>query len=115
LRFVKSLDEAALEASLPATLAHGGQLRDYQRQGVTWMLFNWHRSRSSLLADEMGLGKTIQTVIMVDIQENIARRNHELNSFGYFFESFSFSFCLYFCFFFFFSDTNLSLFLSVSL
>lgn len=57
------MDEAALEASLPSTLANGaGKLRDYQRQGVTWLLFNWHRARSSLLADEMGLGKTLQTV-----------------------------------------------------
>jgi hypothetical protein len=63
LAWAQALDEAALEASLPSTLANGaGKLRDYQRQGVTWLLFNWHRARSSLLADEMGLGKTLQTV-----------------------------------------------------
>jgi SNF2 family DNA or RNA helicase len=35
---------------------NGGQLRDYQAEGVTWMLANYLNSRSSLLADEMGLG-----------------------------------------------------------
>lgn len=36
-------------------------LRDYQWEGVRWLLFNWTQKRSSILADEMGLGKTIQT------------------------------------------------------
>jgi hypothetical protein len=35
---------------------NGGQLRDYQAEGVTWMLANYLNCRSSLLADEMGLG-----------------------------------------------------------
>jgi hypothetical protein len=37
-------------------------LRDYQLQGVNWLLFCWRLRRPSILADEMGLGKTIQTV-----------------------------------------------------
>jgi SNF2 family DNA or RNA helicase len=35
-------------------------LHGYQREGVAWLLANWHASRSSILADEMGLGKTAQ-------------------------------------------------------
>lgn len=37
-------------------------LRDYQLEGVNWLLWNWWLRRSCVLADEMGLGKTIQTV-----------------------------------------------------
>jgi hypothetical protein len=31
-------------------------LRDYQLEGVNWLLWNWWHKRSSILADEMGLG-----------------------------------------------------------
>jgi chromodomain-helicase-DNA-binding protein 7 len=37
-------------------------LRDYQLEGVNWLLWNWWNGRSCILADEMGLGKTIQSV-----------------------------------------------------
>ena len=36
------------------------QLRDYQKEGVNWLVFNWLQHRGSILADEMGLGKTVQ-------------------------------------------------------
>lgn len=42
------------------------KLRPYQRDGVTWLVFNWHQRRNSILADEMGLGKTAQTVSFVN-------------------------------------------------
>lgn len=32
---------------------NGGQLRDYQAEGVSWMLSNLINRRSSILADEM--------------------------------------------------------------
>lgn len=35
---------------------NGGQLRDYQAEGVSWMIANYLNGRSCLLADEMGLG-----------------------------------------------------------
>jgi hypothetical protein len=38
---------------------NGGQLRDYQAEGVSWMISNLVNSRSSILADEMGLGKSL--------------------------------------------------------
>ena len=34
-------------------------LRDYQLQGINWLLFQWTQGRSCLLADEMGLGKRV--------------------------------------------------------
>ncbi|KAG5186809.1 SNF2 family N-terminal domain-containing protein [Tribonema minus] len=39
----------------------GLRLREYQLEGVNWLLWNWWHKRPSILADEMGLGKTIQT------------------------------------------------------
>lgn len=38
------------------------RLRDYQLQGVNWLVHAWTRYNSAILADEMGLGKTIQSV-----------------------------------------------------
>jgi chromodomain-helicase-DNA-binding protein 7 len=45
---------------------NGGQLRDYQAEGVSWLMSNHLNKRSSILADEMGLGKTIQTATYVN-------------------------------------------------
>jgi chromodomain-helicase-DNA-binding protein 7 len=41
-------------------------LRDYQIQGVNWLVFNWYKGQNSILADEMGLGKTVQTVTTLE-------------------------------------------------
>jgi SNF2 family DNA or RNA helicase len=35
---------------------NGGQLRDYQAEGVSWLMSNHLNARGSILADEMGLG-----------------------------------------------------------
>lgn len=40
----------------------GNILREYQLEGLNWLLFSWHNSRNCILADEMGLGKTIQSL-----------------------------------------------------
>ena len=41
---------------------NGNQLREYQLQGMSWLLKNWYSGNNCILADEMGLGKTVQTV-----------------------------------------------------
>lgn len=38
------------------------ELRDYQLDGLNWLVYSWCKSNSVILADEMGLGKTIQTI-----------------------------------------------------
>lgn len=38
------------------------KLRDYQMEGVNWLIHAWCKHNSAILADEMGLGKTIQTI-----------------------------------------------------
>ncbi|XP_012264191.2 chromodomain-helicase-DNA-binding protein 1 isoform X1 [Athalia rosae] len=37
-------------------------LRDYQMDGLNWLIHSWCKENSVILADEMGLGKTIQTI-----------------------------------------------------
>lgn len=56
-----TLDHKVLGSTVEAPSFPGGVLRDYQWEGVRWMLFNLLQGRNSILADEMGLGKTIQS------------------------------------------------------
>jgi SNF2 family DNA or RNA helicase len=53
---------------------NGGQLRDYQAEGVAWMLANFVNQRNSILADEMGLGKTLQTAAVAEILAHTLNR-----------------------------------------
>lgn len=50
------------------------QLREYQLEGLNWLVFCWFNRRNSILADEMGLGKTVQTVAMLEYL-----RSHQRN------------------------------------
>ena len=43
-------------AEQPAYL-NAGELREYQMEGLNWLLHNWCRGINGILADEMGLGK----------------------------------------------------------
>jgi SNF2 family DNA or RNA helicase len=57
----------------PANLAKGCELKDYQLEGVRWLVSLYENGVSGILADEMGLGKTIQ------VRDNIWQRNSILN------------------------------------
>ncbi|KZT62725.1 hypothetical protein CALCODRAFT_522329 [Calocera cornea HHB12733] len=54
-------DEAIVFESSPPYVT-GGTLRDYQIQGLNWLVDLYHHGLNGILADEMGLGKTLQTV-----------------------------------------------------
>ena len=41
-------------------------LRDYQKEGIQWLLSRWEKLGSALLADDMGLGKTLQTLAVIE-------------------------------------------------
>lgn len=45
-------------------LKNGVVLREYQIEGVNWLIFSWYQRRNCILADEMGLGKTLQVWII---------------------------------------------------
>ncbi|OOF95091.1 hypothetical protein ASPCADRAFT_49336 [Aspergillus carbonarius ITEM 5010] len=45
----------------PETMS-GGEIMDYQKDGVDWLYYMWFKQQNAILADEMGLGKTIQVI-----------------------------------------------------
>lgn len=48
------------------TYKGGRTLREYQVEGLNWMISCFKAQRSSILADEMGLGKTVQVVSFIE-------------------------------------------------
>ncbi|KAI5060455.1 hypothetical protein GOP47_0024875 [Adiantum capillus-veneris] len=48
----------------------GGTLRDYQLEGLNFLMNSWKNDTNVILADEMGLGKTVQSVSMVGFLQN---------------------------------------------
>jgi len=48
------------------TLSCYDMLRDYQKDGVQWLLSRLQNHHCALLADDMGLGKTIQTIAVIE-------------------------------------------------
>lgn len=55
--------------NIPAVpkVEYGFDLREYQKNGLTWMWSLYHRGLSSLLAHEMGLGKTHQVLAFLSL------------------------------------------------
>lgn len=41
-------------------------LKNFQLEGLNWLIKCWHERRNCILADEMGLGKTIQTIAFLN-------------------------------------------------
>ena len=61
--------EATFLTSQPSTLGHG-QMRQYQVEGLNWMIRLQENGVNGILADEMGLGKTLQSIsVLVYMQE----------------------------------------------
>lgn len=57
-----------------SSLLVGGSLKEYQLQGIQWMVSLYNNRLNGILADEMGLGKTIQTLglitYLMEVKEN---------------------------------------------
>ena len=56
---------AAGSTRTPVPFLLRAQLRDYQRDGLDWLVALHDRQLNGILADEMGLGKTIQTISLL--------------------------------------------------
>ncbi|KAF0991775.1 hypothetical protein HZS_1156 [Henneguya salminicola] len=41
---------------------NNNQLREYQLEGINWLIYEYYMGTNCILADEMGLGKTIQSI-----------------------------------------------------
>ncbi len=54
-------------------MAFGVPLREYQRDGIAWLLFLRRHGLHGILADDMGLGKTVQALaaVFVDAVEQV--------------------------------------------
>ncbi|XXG52543.1 hypothetical protein AAC387_Pa03g0846 [Persea americana] len=48
----------------PASL-QGGKLREYQMNGLRWLVSLYNNHLNGILADEMGLGKTVQVISLI--------------------------------------------------
>ncbi|XP_038985323.1 chromatin structure-remodeling complex protein SYD-like [Phoenix dactylifera] len=48
----------------PASL-QGGKLREYQMNGLRWLVSLYNNHLNGILADEMGLGKTVQVIALI--------------------------------------------------
>ncbi|XP_055388864.1 uncharacterized protein LOC129617843 [Condylostylus longicornis] len=53
------------EVVVPPSNLKGGQLREYQLKGLSWMVSLYNNNLNGILADAMGLGKTIQTISLL--------------------------------------------------
>ncbi|CAM8911859.1 unnamed protein product [Rhodiola kirilowii] len=51
-------------AEQPISL-HGGKLREYQMNGLRWLVSLYNNHLNGILADEMGLGKTVQVIALI--------------------------------------------------
>lgn len=51
-----------IEFTESPSYVQGGKLREYQVQGLNWLINLRENNLSGILADEMGLGKTLQTI-----------------------------------------------------
>ncbi|KAK2764350.1 hypothetical protein FQN54_009043 [Arachnomyces sp. PD_36] len=60
-----ALGEQDLVATQQPSLVTGGQMREYQLEGLEWLKSLWMNGLCGILADEMGLGKTVQAISMV--------------------------------------------------
>ena len=54
-----------LSATEQPKLVTGGQMKQYQLEGLEWLKSLWMNGLCGILADEMGLGKTLQAISMI--------------------------------------------------
>lgn len=67
---LKQLEDAAGFADIRPDPDFCGELRPYQRRGLSWMGFLSQWGMGACLADDMGLGKTVQTLALIQHYHN---------------------------------------------
>ncbi|MFN8191045.1 MAG: DEAD/DEAH box helicase [Nocardioidaceae bacterium] len=72
LRMRDRLQNAATRAAIDPSPRLQGRLRDYQRQGLTWLVELTDLGLGACLADDMGLGKTITLIAL-----HLHRHDHD--------------------------------------
>ncbi|WP_421382013.1 DEAD/DEAH box helicase [Bacillus salacetis] len=72
-KMIDTLNNTAEVPIVPTPEQFQGELRPYQQQGMSWMLFLRRYGFGACLADDMGLGKTVQLITYlqeVKLKEN---------------------------------------------
>jgi non-specific serine/threonine protein kinase len=63
--------------SIPKPKGIKATLRDYQKEGLNWLVFLDENQLGGCLADDMGLGKTVQAIAFIQYLKNKAtKKNH---------------------------------------
>ena len=50
---------------IPVPSLHNAKPREYQKEGLNWMMFLYQHELGAVLADDMGLGKTFQSLMLL--------------------------------------------------
>lgn len=61
----EGIGSQALVGTEQPKLVTGGQMKQYQLEGLEWLKSLWMNGLCGILADEMGLGKTLQAISML--------------------------------------------------
>lgn len=64
-RAVEGLLSVSAVEPVPAPAGLTANLRPYQLEGFSWLVFLWKHRLGGILADDMGLGKTLQTLALI--------------------------------------------------
>ncbi|EFA77354.1 chromo domain-containing protein [Heterostelium album PN500] len=67
----KRLEQGFVKFEEQPDWINAGKLRDYQMEGLNWLVHSWKNNTNVILADEMGLGKTIQTISFISYLFNV--------------------------------------------
>lgn len=62
---IDKLGAQALKSARQPSLLTGAVMKDYQLEGLEWLISLYENGLNGILADEMGLGKTIQTISLL--------------------------------------------------
>jgi superfamily II DNA or RNA helicase len=71
---VDGLGSSAQLERVPTPEGFTAELRDYQRDGLDWLVFLHDHGLGGVLADDMGLGKTLQTLALICHAKQRARQ-----------------------------------------
>ncbi len=75
----KKLDNFDAIDQIPVSKHFEGELRSYQREGLSWLNFLNDLDLGGILADEMGLGKTVQTLALLQHLKDSKIKGKTLN------------------------------------
>eukprot|EP01122_Echinamoeba_exundans_P009930 TRINITY_DN357_c1_g1_i1.p1 TRINITY_DN357_c1_g1~~TRINITY_DN357_c1_g1_i1.p1 ORF type:complete len:1327 (-),score=458.36 TRINITY_DN357_c1_g1_i1:56-4036(-) len=63
--YYQKIHRVSEEIKVQPSILVGGKLKEYQMDGLTWLISLFNNKLNGILADEMGLGKTIQTIALL--------------------------------------------------